>query len=659
MSHGGCIAEDVTSGHLKFTSALVVDDAYDPLVPAGLDDQLRALDDAVAASENEDALRDELAAFGLDLATRAAAEPDALERLYAGTPKLTEELHALVQQHLFADVRSKRDQVTGIEDDLRALGLNVDHAGSEEPLPAEPPDIVLLDYYLGVASDKDARDQAVRKLQAIEAQYAARVPFIVLMSNRAVTVEARETFRADSDWVAGMFDFKAKQDLLSGGLGLHLLLWEMVLPYRRHIYAFVKALDDSTRTLVDRFMSRARSLGLEDYAFLQRLQLAEDGQPLGEYMLWLFGSLLPHLAFDNDARVKTTREQLDRVYFDTVLPADWLPSTAVAESYRLAISTPAVSPIAPHPLNPPGSEQPLPYVQFGDLLSNSSPHVWLIASPACDIAFAPGSDRDDPNRYVVLVPGELKPIAPHAPAPDRHDVVTPLFERDGQPYRIHWRPTRPVYVKHGEFAAWQAAAEVERTARLHVAYALDVQQAFAGHLTRIGMPVPPSMPFEVVVRIYREGPAGEFLEVDAGAAAGARLYVLRQTRRAQLNYYSMIAIIKALTRAEATWSAKLETLRHPSQLEQVKATLAQIAALRADSAKCRAICTEIFDLPAGQGHSKIADGLVQVVCDQQLSGRFPQKAVLIVNIHSSLGITINDAATDRPPATTTEEDTAP
>lgn len=640
---------DEAASRPKFTTALIVDDAYDEItlenVPSGGSD----FADAVAASEHEPELRAALTAFGCASTDKLTFPAGALEALYAAD-NLTPELKALSDQHLFRDIREKRAQVQALSTGLSGRGIRVLTTGSGNNLPTDVPDIVFLDYYLGAMNDADARAQAVRKLKDIEAIYSARLPFVVLMSSAVVDRSSQRAFRDESGWIAGLFDFSSKAELRRQSVLAGLVtLWEMLLPYRLQVHSFVHALNESLEQVCSKFMVLVRSLGVEDYAFLQRLHLGADGQPLGEYMLWLFGSALPHLAFDQNTAVSTTAARLDRLRFESLLPGNWEPSKAAAECYRLAISTPAVGAVAPHPLHEATPESKgLPYLQTGDLLTGQADAVWLVASPACDIAFAPGSERDNPNRYVVLLPGKLERLGPQTKSGGDSNVSTPLFERAGVPYRIRWRPTQPEYVKHGVFEKWKTETQVERTARLRLPYTLEVQQAFAQNLVRIGMPVPPPIPFNATLHIFMEGKEGLCESVHLQGECGARLFLLRDARRFHLNYDAIRSMVSALGTVKTNWQKRVGELVHQKAQEALNALIADLTKLHEDPAEWARLVREDFELPSGDKHTKIAGGLIQVYSEKTFSAqKFPakDKAALVVSIIETLGIEVPEAET--------------
>lgn len=650
MSEQESVPAGVVSKPQLIKRVLIIDDAFDAIEVDDYREEVAAFADAVAASEHEESLLSELAKQGalpsrtgqggpeqLTPAVIRSVSSTSLTALYDAT--LPKELGSLLDEHVFRALREKRAEVTRILEALKARGVEVETLGSTERLPSEAPDLVLLDYYLGITDDDTARKQAVERMAQFASTYAAANPFVVLMSSRRLDAATREKFRSESGWLAGLFDFVPKEDIArADALKKRVTLWEMALPNRRYILGFVRAVEESMSALGGKFMQRVRSLALEDYALLQRLELSADGQPLGEYMLWLFGSLLPHLAFDDSALVRAARQDLDRVRFDHLLPTHWQPSRAVAECYRLAVSSAALDPIAAHPLHT-GTAAGLPYLKTGDLLSDgTSSYLWMVANAACDIAFAPGTTRDDPERYIALVRGELVELTPETTQRmPEHQVCTPLFESKGKPYRIEWSVTKPHYVRHGEFERWRAELKLERSGRLRVAYALEVQQAFANNLVRIGMPVPPPASFDADVEFFMKGKSDLAESASATVIAGATVFVLRKNRSFQLKMEAIEGVMSALSAARDALRVSLDMAKNPEHRAKVQSRINSIDVAINDASMWRNLAGAGFEVPAGQAGVSIIQDLISAFFNRTFdaSAKYQGGSVLSLNIRAS------------------------
>lgn len=378
----------------------------------------------------------------------------------------------------------------------------------------------------------------------------------------SVTAHAEE-FRRRSRLVAGMFHAVPKHELTDVfSLQMHLQTMAMSLPAGHRVQEFVDALREKVKTVGEEFAERISALTLSDYAYIQSLSLQADGQPLGDYLMWLFGAYFGQLLFGRELRLQ--REELDGMRF-TPLPSQTLPSRQLAEMYHYALFDVDVGPVTAHPraraasngtvtgdvASPHGAEAERqaadagdPMLSLGDIFvpissapadtegdcteadacpgvsddavgaiddgaESRHPDLMMIINAQCDLSFTPeGSRTIERSRSILLLPGRLHPIWEPIPDRDRDSPRTELFERQGQGYRILWNNKEARSVPYGEFRQWHdgagsSIARHERTARLRLPFALEVQRAFAADLTRVGMPVAPPICQAVDVRVLR------------------------------------------------------------------------------------------------------------------------------------------------------------
>src|SRR5687767_4914981 len=144
----------------SFTSILIVDDAYDPFAIEDFEARISTFEAAVDGDAEAEALRVELSQHGCEKTGHHNITSETLEKMFRA--KLSKELLENVDTHLFSDERQKRRQLSEIEAATEAVGMQLSRGGSLSALPSDPPDVVLLDYYLGQGSMEAARAQAVR-----------------------------------------------------------------------------------------------------------------------------------------------------------------------------------------------------------------------------------------------------------------------------------------------------------------------------------------------------------------------------------------------------------------------------------------------------------------------------------------------------------------
>ena len=239
-------------------------------------------------------------------------------------------------------------------------------------------------------------------------------PVIVLMSSANVSPEMVEDFRRSSGWLAGMFYFINKRGLRGCGC----LLYATGIALRKSVRCWLPGCkrwwtsSPSVFTVVaDRFVDDVKALHLSDYAYLQMMSLQEDGHPLGDYMLWLFGSYIGQTAVSRRTCANAQRREIDKLVFTDLPGAQAPPSDMLARLYESATVEKVESELG-HPRAPEGTAAE-PHLHLGDIfVAGQTQEVLVIVSAQCDLEFAPGvasrpvsagpSNRHDPRRVAAV-----------------------------------------------------------------------------------------------------------------------------------------------------------------------------------------------------------------------------------------------------------------
>jgi hypothetical protein len=485
-------------------TALIIDDAYDPVVRDEYQNEIAEFWDRIIRDDESMA---QLRQLKPGIAASEEIDDELLGKLWEDRGKLPPKLQPPVKDILFANKIQKRAPLDELAEHLRRFSIRPDLLGSEEPLPEQPYKLVFLDYFLGIENDVNAVGIATNRAGDIyhRSKEDAGKPFIVLMSSSPDADAAKENFRKASGLLAGLFGYVPKGDLKDlEKLRLKLTSWALGLPARHDIQRFVEAMETAVKEAVDPFVSRLRGLALEDYVNIQWLSLQPDGHPLGDYMVWLYKSLLGHLVH-GDNKVQEQQKMLDGMSFDKFLPAQGRASIQLADLYRCAITEPGVEDVGAHPRSPAGSMEP--YLRLGDLFFKPrSKEVLLVINAACDLAYSPGAERKFPRDHAVLFArGTAGPLDED---PKPNCPKTEPFSHEGKVIRLTWDPKRVIAHDYGVVWDWLKKEKFARVARLGIAYALEVQQAFASNLTRVGMPVKPPG-WHVDVDVYCDGGLGQ------------------------------------------------------------------------------------------------------------------------------------------------------
>ena len=416
----------------------------------------------------------------------------------------------IAKDYLFPQVLQDFGSLTSIVNSLEHLGLKVTRIGNEQELYGEfePMDLVFLDYYWGAVSDSDSPRRAGVIAREIYHRHDAtqEKPFIVLMSSQPEVKNSAEQFRTDSDLLGGLFDFVLREELTNQGvLAFKLATWAAGMATRHKIQDFVETLGNTVRSKSDTFIQKVRSLTIEDYAYVQAISLQPDGHPLGDYMLWLFGSLLVNSVLESNEALAEKRKMLDELSFDSFLPSQRPPSTYLAEIYGLAVAEPTYGDIETHPLDDATEpEKRLPVLRFGDLfIKDADSTIYMVATPDCDLAFAPDSGRKlEDDLSVILIPGRLNSLSQNK---THSHFRTDLFHYKGGQYRIFWEPKKVISKPVCQIRSWCKDCNYSRFARIRTPYAIRIQQEFTSDLGRVGTPVSPPVFEQVEVQLYCEG----------------------------------------------------------------------------------------------------------------------------------------------------------
>jgi len=387
---------------------------------------------------------------------------------------------------------------------LRDLGLDeVYRVGAKGDVP-DGVLLVFLDYDL--ESNQGAQQQVGRRSQQIAEELSKRdngAPFLVLFSSKPEVQELADSFREESGYLRGTFAFISKERARDAAQ-LRQLLFGYCLghPALQLTQRFFFALKKHLRIVAESVRQEVMQLDVQDYAFIQRLGLQEDGAPLGEYLLDLFGSVLSH-EMRNSEEVQQARRALDALDFDKGhLPFADQPSAPIQRLYRAMLTDAGVGPVSPHPQsgaaqckNAAGENCAFPpLLMLGDIFARSVDHpIHVVVNPACSLQYSPKNPKRQPDfsRSVYLLPGHLESLT--APVKDTGRKRMEWLEFEGRSWRVLWDDEQVETVPLGRFETWRQEKGCERIARLSLPHALALQQFWTSQLSRVGLPV--NLPF--------------------------------------------------------------------------------------------------------------------------------------------------------------------
>lgn len=481
----------------------IIDDAYDPPLLQDIRDDLPIFANLI---ERDSSLLTQLAEMGIDLNDANDLLQSDVEVLW-GRRQVEDKLTAMSMRTLFATKKQDWDDAESIADGLCELGLEVIRLGSNADERWKPVDLVLLDYYLGSTGDPDARDRSMGIARELYKRIPAdSFPFFVVMSSVTNVRDEVSAFRAGSGLVSGMFDFASKDDLKNPVLrNFRLTSWMKGMPARRVLQSFVGSLERGMCDGVEHFMDRVKSVTIEDYVYMQTMNLIHDGLPLGSYLMELYAPLLTASVLSSNQELLSRKKKVDELDIDGFVPRQYPPSENLGEVFGLSYAEPISEELGQHPRRVLIKRAPnLPHLRFGDLfIKDATSPVYMVATPDCDLAYVPGTKRTlDRNQSVILIPGQLKNLHDST---GKTGVYTELLLYKGEQYRVFWNMKEIKSMKVKDFFRWRSRWGYSRPKRIRLPHALRVQKELVSDLSRIGMPAPPPLYELIDLEVY--GPA--------------------------------------------------------------------------------------------------------------------------------------------------------
>lgn len=425
-------------------SIAIIDDAYDPLEVTEVTEAQIETFWSELQGRGQQAMRDEFsrftaAEFHREFTSSADMDGDVLLKLWEhhkSLEALQEPLTRLFtkfekQQQLNRIVSRINERcVIGSESllDIKTFGT-----GDDVVEQLEGSSIVFIDYYLGSGDDNQSKAKAIERANEITTKiydrYAPdKLPLVILMSSLPEVKQQEEQFRKDKGWMIGLFYCVTKDDLEDAEkIGINLGTWIERLDQGTKVQRFVEAVDMSLKRGITDFVRSIKNLSLEDYAYVQNFSLAPNGQPLGEYMVWLFNAYLNRLAFENDAETAKARDVISGFNFDRLPLSQLMPSADLIEMYDSALFNKAIGDISHYPgleemrepelplvdakQDPPGDGSSLPILSVNEAVQET------IAESASDtgVSEQPADDSPSSGDLVGSTTILAKPINPGLP----------------------------------------------------------------------------------------------------------------------------------------------------------------------------------------------------------------------------------------------------
>ncbi len=550
----------------------VIDDAYDPFNPESVyEPEIREFVEALLSldPETDKAACEELDQFcdkhlGKKIQTINDVEDDVLNALWNNLAELRQNQALL--EGLFKTWLGKLDQMQRIETGIKQacttssleelVSVNTHQSTiADDPEKIDNAEVILLDYVLGDEANPDeAKRNAEKTAEKLYGLKTETPPLIVLMSSDPNVLQVQDEFQNKSGLLKGLFYCVTKNDLEDPEkLRLNLLTWSERREKGIVIHKFTNAVQKALNEGAEAVSESVKNLSLEDYAYVSDFSLRKEGQPLGEYMAWLFASYLGRLAFEN-AEFGDHQARVDKISFDDLPIRRFMPSIDLARMYDSAlfnrssnlfgirktklreinrpievkgldgVSLPqtiagplqgtvtSAEVVLVTPAAVPKSsgedlgqaEIDLPALRLGLLFfKDVATPVLMVMNPECDLAFTDDGLRR-PASVIKLMSGKLIKATEHFSGLD--DFDTEFFQIDDETYHIDWEVSKITHVEYPQLQKFLDAYGYEAKAILKIPFVLKIQQEYAGQLSRIGLPVAPPIEHGVGIEVFLKNP---------------------------------------------------------------------------------------------------------------------------------------------------------
>ena len=522
----------------RIRSVLVVDDAYDP--PELDEGAVAALLEFLETETNRETIVE--GGVGEDVvdAARRAADggDDALGEVYRslysafidGQKTLDPGGHFALRrgpalndlQPLCALLNKCGDCGEGVR--VETVGLEDGFARYEE----DPPEVLFLDYYLdndvpavgdvGREALSTARRQSLDFLKdVVRVTKEHDYPAVVLMSSRRI--DDRDAFRKQAGKKLVPLRFRAldKKELQMDGGSVAVdhaaadALLDTFQGYRfgKLFQGSLSTWKNGVRKALGEFEREVRQWDRRDIAYLSRFRLREEGQPLSEYLEWLFGGYFGALMERHvDWGHEAIRELGDEEVGDDIEGAYEGATDGIARCFHeVRVRTQRVG---------PGYRY-----RLGDLYKESGyKSVWAIVTPDCDLVV-----RGDETRAgrILALGGVLKEFDEEGAAADNFVVV------EDMPYSLSWKPKDlKTFPLDGDGSL--RSDEYEFIGTLRGLYAQAIQRRALADLGRVGVPVAPSLGIGVGVSAFVRQKGGRLDELTTGGNTKGVLIPAREGR---------------------------------------------------------------------------------------------------------------------------------
>ncbi len=495
------------------TTALLVDDAYDEVANYAYED----LERGFQLFEEREALADAFVAAGgaapvdaADLDAQLKASPALVDTLRTADEAALPELHALARavfqvEHL--DKIGQRKPLEDLKRLLEGLGVEATAVGSAGPgAEAQKYPLIFMDYFLGEKGAPSVEKSRDRIMEIVGRYLPEEMPIVVLMSSELNKEKLALEFRDSAGLLGCQFKFVMKGEFEGDGIEFVSSLADLVqfLNQSRTIGGFVDAWKVALVTAGEQFGKDVLKLDLQDYFQIHAKMGPLAARRFGDHMSGLFDGYLRKLVEDQPTLLSASAK-MNALEFDEVPPSPFSPSEMVAAlSHASAFQS--------LPFEPAGDDAQKPALELGDVFlrdigrgSARKTEVCVIISQACDLEHGKSGTVLLVNGVVTKRTAKKRSSA----AEGRPILRIDLFQHDKEDLIIEWDAGDLSTYLVSAFGQEMARMGYAKVARLRPVQALALQQKFAAHLTRVGLPDSPPPYRYPAVEVWYQGAAGK------------------------------------------------------------------------------------------------------------------------------------------------------
>lgn len=424
-------------------------------------------------------------------------------------------LSQICKQKLFDKIIEKQAQIAilyeFLSEDLKRKAIKFGTTYRVEDL--ENCKIVFIDYILG--SGETLEEAVEPSIEIAKELFEKYKPLIVLMSRSKVDLEMQEKFRSASKLMGGMFYFLSKADMArKDKLSLELYPIAKSIKTSYAINNFSSTLKTHIESAADELVGQVRKLSVSDYAYLQKLSLAEEQHPLGDYMLWLCGEYFNKILTE---KIREERVSLNALTINDLPPHQFGPSLSLTEIYQGALFDYSSNDA---------------HLRLGDIYIKEN-KVLMIINAQCDLV----RDVDD-DLTIVFLEGELFKHAEADPK-EKRNARTELIEinQNGtrETYKIVWYLNQVETIRFADKAKIENEMGFKKILRLKTPFAIQLQNAYSANLARVGVPVAPPINSSAHIEVFCEGVDGKAERLLPLFKDAAILYYLKKDDKCKLN----------------------------------------------------------------------------------------------------------------------------